>query len=334
MKETMRALNLHAVGDLRLDTLPLPTCGEDEVLVRIAYCGVCGSDIPRVFDKGTYHFPTVIGHEFSGTVAYDPRGELEGTRVAVFPLLPCFSCESCRQEQYALCSDYDYYGSRRDGGMAEYLAVKRWNLLPLPENVSLAAGAMCEPSAVACHAVRKLGELAGKRLLISGAGPIGLLAAMWAKDKGAEQVYFFDLDERKLRAAEAMGFAEYRDGDAVDVCIEGTGAGAALVRCLKALKPFGRIVLMGNPSRGIELTQQDYWLILRKELRLLGTWNSSFGEAQNDWRDAIRAMSEGIITPERLITHRVAMEDYQSAFALMRDRTEFYQKVMLEVEAK
>ena len=113
MKTTMKALNLHAIDDLRLDTLPVPTVGEDEVLVKIAYCGVCGSDIPRVYSKGTYHFPTVIGHEFSGVVAYDPKGELDGKRVAVFPLLPCFTCDSCKQESYALCADYDYYGSHQ-----------------------------------------------------------------------------------------------------------------------------------------------------------------------------------------------------------------------------
>lgn len=332
MKNTMKALNLHAVGDLCLEELPMPVCGGDEVLVKIAFCGICGSDIPRVFSKGTYHFPTVIGHEFSGTVESDPTGELTGRQVAVFPLLPCFKCESCKNEDYALCSDYDYYGSRRDGAMAEYLAVKKFNILPLPEGVSLSAGAMCEPSAVALHAIKKLGDLSGKRLLISGAGPIGLIAAMWAKNRGAEAVYFFDLDADKIKAAESMGFFEYTDDIAVDAVIEGTGAGAALVRCLKALKPFGQIVLMGNPSRKIELTQQDYWLILRKELRLFGTWNSSFGEKQNDWKEALMGMSEGIITPEKLITHRVSFEDYASAFEMMRDRTEFYQKVMLEVK--
>lgn len=332
MKETMKALNLYAVGDLRLDELPVPECKDDEVLVKIAYCGICGSDIPRVYSKGTYHFPTVIGHEFSGTVVHDPKGELDGAKVAVFPLLPCFKCESCKDENYALCSDYDYYGSRRDGGMAEYLAVKRFNILPLPEGVSLAAGAMCEPSSVALHAIKKLGDIAGKALLISGAGPIGLIAAMWAKSRGAEKVYFFDIDGEKIKAAKQMGFFEYTDDVSVDLCIEGTGAGPALVRCLKALKPFGQIVLMGNPSRGIELTQQDYWLILRKELRLFGTWNSSFGEKQNDWRDALVGMSDGTITPEKFITHKVAFEEYKKAFEMMRDRTEFYQKVMLEVK--
>ena len=114
--------------------------------------------------------------------------------------------------------------------------------------------------------------------------------------------------------------------------VEGTGAGPALVRCLKALKPFGKIVLMGNPSRGVELTQADYWLILRKELQVFGTWNSSYGESENDWREAIDAMGKGIITPEALITHKFGLEDYREAFELMRDRKEFYQKVMLEVK--
>ena len=332
MKSEMKVLNLYAVDDLRQDTLPMPVCEADEVLVRIAYCGICGSDIPRVFEKGTYHFPTVIGHEFSGTVVYDPTGELTDKRVAVFPLLPCFECESCKKQNYALCSNYDYYGSRRDGGMAEYLAVKRFNILVLPDGVSLEAGAMCEPSAVALHAIKKLGDIKGKKLLISGAGPIGMLAAMWARSNGAEAVYFFDLDARKIEAAKKEGFYEYDDSISVDSVIEGTGAGPALVRCLKALKPFGEIVLMGNPARGIELTQTDYWLILRKELRLYGTWNSSFGELQNDWKDAIKGMSVGTITPEKLITHKFGLEDYRQAFDVMKERKEFFQKVMLEVE--
>ena len=135
MKTTMKALNLHAIDDLRLDTLPMPEVGEDEVLVKIAYCGVCGSDIPRVYSKGTYHFPTVIGHEFSGVVEYDPEGEFQGKRVAVFPLLPCFACDSCRQERYALCADYDYYGSRRDGAFAEYLCIPETNVILIDESL-------------------------------------------------------------------------------------------------------------------------------------------------------------------------------------------------------
>lgn len=332
MERMMTAVNLRAIGDLRIEQVPVPVCKTDEVLVRVGYCGICGSDLPRVYEKGTYHFPTVIGHEFSGTVVEDSTGEWLGKRVAVFPLLPCFSCEACRGEQYALCSDYDYYGSRRDGGMAEYIAVKRWNCILLPEEVGLDAGAMCEPAAVAYHAINRLGEIRGSSLVIAGAGPIGLLAAMWARHFGAREIYLFDLDEQKLQAAERLGFEAYREGIAVDFAIEGTGASNALARCLSYLKPFGSIVLLGNPAREMTLTQKEYWLILRKELRLLGTWNSSFGERQNDWREAIAAMQSGIIEPQALITHRIAFTQATEAFEMMRERKEFYQKVMLEVK--
>ena len=332
MKKTVKAANLHAVNDLRYEDIPLPECKSDEVLVRVKSCGVCGSDLSRVFGKGTYHFPTVIGHEFSGEVAFDPKGELEGTRVAVFPLLPCFSCESCKNENYATCKSYDYYGSRRDGGMSEYLPVKRWNLLPMPDELSFDEGAMCEPVSVGLHATKKLGIKEGDNVFISGAGPIGIIAGQWAKSFGAAQVYYIDIDGRKLDFARSLGFDAYKEGIRIDCAIEGTGNENALTACLEAVKPYGTLVLMGNPSRGIELTQADYWLILRKELQVFGTWNSSYGERENDWREAIDAMGKGIITPEALITHKFSLDDYREAFELMRDRKEFYQKVMLEVK--
>ena len=170
----MKCANLHGINDLRYEDMPMPVCEEDEVLVAVKCCGICGSDIPRVYTKGTYHFPTVIGHEFAGKVVYDSKKELEGKKVAVFPLLPCFACDSCKEGNYATCENYDYYGSRRNGGMSEYLAVKRWNLLTVPENVSYHEAAMCEPVSVARHAICKLNIQQGDRLLISGAGPIGI----------------------------------------------------------------------------------------------------------------------------------------------------------------
>ena len=96
--KTMKCANLHGISDLRYEDIPVPECGEGEVLVKVQSCGICGSDIPRVYTKGTYHFPTVIGHEFAGQVVYDPKNQLTGKAVAVFPLLPCFTCESCKKE--------------------------------------------------------------------------------------------------------------------------------------------------------------------------------------------------------------------------------------------
>ncbi len=156
----MQALVLHKVGDARYETVPRPTAGPGEVLVRVGFCGVCGSDIPRTFVKGTYHFPTICGHEFAGTVescGAEVADYRPGDRVVVFPLLWCGRCTACERGNYVQCADYDYYGSRRDGAFAEYVAVPPRNLLRVPEGVSMEAASMTEPAAVALHALKRAG---------------------------------------------------------------------------------------------------------------------------------------------------------------------------------
>ena len=332
MKKTNYVANLYAVGDLRYEARALPVPGSDEVLVRVRACGVCGSDVGRVYKTGTYHFPTVIGHEFAGEVVEDPKGELVGARVAVFPLLPCFACESCRAHRYATCENYDYYGSRRDGGMSDYLAVKRWNLLPLPDGVSFAEGAMCEPASVARHAVMRLSPDAGDTLLISGAGPIGILAGKWATSLGVSRIYYLDIDEEKLAFAERMGFYRYTPDVTVDCAIEGTGFSSALATLLSAVKPHGRVLLMGNPAGEMTLSQKEYWHVLRKELTLVGTWNSSYAGREDDWRASLAAMAEGVIDVRPLISHTYPLARVGDALSLMKEKKESYHKVMLVTE--
>ena len=168
----MRALNLQGVGDLRYEEVPRPERKPGEVLLKIKAVGICGSDIPRVFIKGTYHFPTIIGHEVAGEIVEAEDSELVGKGASVFPLLPCGKCSACQEEQYARCSDYDYYGSRRDGAMAEYIAVKQENLCLLPKEVTYEEAAMSEPATVALHAFHKSGVGQGETLLIYGIGAI------------------------------------------------------------------------------------------------------------------------------------------------------------------
>lgn len=331
MNQKMKAANLHGIMDLRYEDIDVPKCEEGEVLVALKSCGICGSDVPRVYTTGTYHFPTVIGHEFSGLVVEDESGEWTGKRVAVFPLLPCFECESCKAQNYATCSHYDYYGSRRDGGMAEYLAVKRWNLIEIPDSLSYDEAAMCEPLSVARHAVKKLEIQEGENLLVSGAGPIGNIVGQWAKFFGAKDVYYFDIDERKIAFVEQLGFKAYTGDEKIDCVLEGTGHEAALAKCLAAIKPFGKMVLMGNPVGSMRLSQDTYWHILRKELKIFGTWNSSYGDLQNDWKESLKAISEGKLNVKPLITHKFPLERVHEAFELMKDRKEFFNKVMLNM---
>ncbi len=332
--KTVKSANLHGINDLRYEDTPLPIRGDDEVLLRVKCCGICGSDISRVYTKGTYHFPTIIGHEFSGEIADAQDKNMISKRAVVFPLIPCFKCSSCKEKNYATCSNYDYYGSRRDGGMTEYIAVKEWNIVPMPDGLSFDEGAMCEPVSVARHATLKLDITPGDCVMISGAGPIGLVAGQWAKAFGAAKVIYTDIDKRKLDFAKQLGFNEYTEDTSADCFIEGTGYSDALEKCLRAANPRARGVLMGNPAGEITMLQDTYWYILRKELQISGTWNSSYNDVQNDWKESLKAMANGTIDVKKLITHRFPLSECNTAFEMMKNRKEFYNKVMLYTEVK
>ena len=339
----MAVANLYGIGDLRPGRVPVPAPAADEALVRIEASGICGSDLPRVFTKGTYRFPTVPGHEFAGTVVECP-GEPGrcGQRVTVFPLIPCGQCAMCEIGEYASCADYDYYGSRRDGGFAQYRAIRLANLVPVPDGVGIEDAAMVEPCAVAVHALAAAQLRLGDWLAIWGAGPIGLMAAQLAASQGA-RVVLVDIDQRKLGAARALGFGdtvnsattdapaairEVTDGRGADVCLEAAGVSAALAGCLAAAKPFGGVVLMGNPAGDMRLSQDAYWQILRKQLRLTGVWNSSHNKSRDDWDTAITAIQHGWVTPSRLITHRFGLAECARAFAVAASPDELSLKVM------
>ncbi|MHC1695090.1 MAG: galactitol-1-phosphate 5-dehydrogenase [Eubacteriales bacterium] len=349
----MKVLNLYSIGDLRCEDKEVPIARKNEVLLEIRASGICGSDLPRIFHKGTYHFPTVPGHEFAGRVVELGEGvdtSLLGRRFAVFPLLPCFECECCAVGEYASCKSYGYFGSRQDGGFAEYIAVPVWNLVPIPDSLSYEEAAMCEPAAVAVHALRRAGVELGDCVAIFGAGPIGLMLASFARLWGAFRTVLVDINAKKLEFAESLGFRDAinaSESDAVkeimsltggrgaDLCIEGAGVSKTLEQCLFSCRPFGRVVAMGNPAGDMALSQKGYWELLRKQLTLSGTWNSSFVSLpKNDWHLAIQSMDGGAIDVKRFITHRFDMKDYKKVFEMMNDKDAFYNKVMFTMEDK
>ena len=348
----MKACVLHGIGDFRYESVDTPKTKPGEVLLRIRACGVCGSDIQRVWEKGTYSFPTIPGHEFSGSVVEagsEAERHLIGSKAAVFPLLPCMHCEACAIGEYAQCTDYNYFGSRCDGGFAEYISIPVWNLIPVPESLSYEEAAMAEPAAVALHALRRAGVKIGDSVAIFGAGPIGLMLASWAKLMGAQRAILIDIDVRKLEFARTMGFEDVinsltedavdavmriTNGRGADCAVEGAGASIALEQCLKCTRMFGTVVAMGNPLKEMTLSQKAYWALLRKQLNLCGTWNSSYSDIpMNDWKVSIRSMAEGKLNVRPFITHRLGLEQCPDALVMMRDKTEFYNKVMIEINA-
>ena len=323
-------LTIFEGANLAVEPTEMPLYTKDEVVLKVKACGICGSDVPRVFNGKSYYYPIVLGHEFAGIVEESSGGKWDGKRVCVFPILPCKECEYCKKEQYANCTHYDYYGSRRDGGMQDYLLVKEENLIVLPDNVSYEEGAMIEPTAVCLHAVKKANVAKGENVLIYGAGTIGLLCAMWAKDFGAENIYLVDIDEKKLQMAENLGFKRY-NGEVVQVVMEASGANACLNQAIDKIAAFGRLMIVGNASGDMTITKDNYSKILRKQLIILGSWNSDYSKAVNDWKDSVQAISEGRIKPEKLITNKFLLQDGVQAFEMIKNK-EFYNKIMVVME--
>lgn len=335
-----KALNLKAVGELVYDEIDLPELPKQTALVKIMACGICSSDIERVFETGTYHFPTVIGHEFSGqivAVADDENEELLGKKAVVFPLLPCKECEACKKEDYAVCSNYNYFGSRCDGGFSQYLVVPIWNLI-LFENISYEQAAMCEPTAVALHATKRAEIKEGDEVLIVGSGTIAFLIGTFCKLFGAKVIMAARRLE-SLELAQKYGFIpvlndenvkenlkEKIGEDSVKIAFEVVGSNDAINTTLALAKE--KVVMVGNPKEDVFLQKDNYWRILRKQLTVIGTWNSSFNAKNNDWKEVLKLLNENKIDLTDLITEVYDMEDYQEAFERVKGKSLTYKIIL------
>lgn len=336
----MRALVLEGDKKIELKQIENPQAEESRsLLVRVKYSGICGSDIPRGFHGKAYHYPLVMGHEFSGVLEEAP-GESQfsaGDRVAVFPLLPCGRCTACQTGDYAQCTDYDYYGSRRDGGFAEYVRVPEKNLFAIPDHVDLLSASMTEPCAVAYHGVEKLQTRAGMRGLVIGGGPIGNMTAQWLKLKGLDPVYLADVDHRKLSIAEEMGMIPIDSTKAspleqmnnpADCVVEACGLPATFVQAIESAARFGQVVFMGNIHGTFSLEEQRFSSILRNELTIRGTWNSKVTPlGSDDWSRTLHFLNKGIeVKP--LISHTPSLEEGAEIFRMMVEKTDWYNKVV------
>lgn len=347
----MKAYVLHGIGDYRYEEVAAPTVDSGTVLVRVRAAGICGSDIPRIYKTGAYSHPLIPGHEFAGEVVETGEGVSAawlGRRVGVFPLIPCMECPQCRQKQYEMCSHYNYLGSRTDGGFAEYVRVPEWNLLALPDAVTMEQAAMLEPMAVAVHAIRRAEPLRTDRIAVCGLGTIGLFVVMFLREMGCQNIYVAGNKDFQRKMAGKLGISEDEfcdvrendfsewlpdktDGIGADVFFDCVGRNEVLSQGIGSLAPKGTMMLVGNPVADVSMEKSLYWKILRRQLRLLGTWNSSFThEETDDWNYVLNRLQHKTIHPEQMITHRMSPETFLQGFEIMRDKREDYVKIMME----
>jgi L-iditol 2-dehydrogenase/galactitol-1-phosphate 5-dehydrogenase len=318
--------------------------GPDWALIRVAFSGICNSDIHRGFEGAAYHYPLIMGHEFSGTVEEPAAAGRfpRGVRVIVFPLIPCRRCVPCQTGDFAQCLDYDYLGSRRDGAFAEGVWAPEANLMAVPEGVSMRDAALTEPCAVALHGVGKLDIRPGDVGAVFGGGPIGNMAAQWMRLRGCASVFVVDIDERKLAIASEMGFtpvdsragdpaAQIRDrtgGAGADRVVEAIGLPLTFLQAVQCAARFGEVVFLGNIRGTFQIGESDFSSILRRELTIRGTWNSRVVPAgRNDWTTVLSHLGNRIQVAQ-LVSHTPPLSDGVDVFKRVVSRGEFFNKVV------
>lgn len=346
----MKAWVLHDVNNIRFEEVEKPRPAEQEALVSVKAVGICGSDIPRIYKTGAHVHPLIPGHEFSGMVVEAGEGvdaKWLGRRVGIFPLIPCKSCIACQKQHYELCCNYSYLGSRRNGGFAEYVSVPEWNLIELPDSASYEEAAMLEPMSVAVHAMRRVQPQKNDTTVIYGLGTIGMLLFLFLKDAGIENIFVIGnkefqkstvlklgLDEKHYCDSRNCSVSEWimqRTGNTgANVFFECIGKNETVSQAVDLTAPLGRICLVGNPYSDMTLEKSVYWKILRNQLTVTGTWNSSFTHQEgDDWHYVLDRLAQKRIAPKELISHELKLHDAERGFLTMRDKKEDYMKVMI-----
>ncbi|MER0236921.1 L-idonate 5-dehydrogenase [Fulvimarina sp. MAC8] len=334
-----RIARLHAKHDIRLEELDTARPGAGEVLLRMGAGGICGSDLHYFHDGGfgpiRVKEPIILGHEAAGTIEAlgdGVSGLTVGQKVAVNPSRPCGECKYCAEGMPIHCLAMRFSGSalrfpHEQGLFREWLVAPAAQCVPLAGERSLSEGACAEPLAVCLHAGKRAGDLSGKRVLVTGAGPIGVLCAAVAKAAGATEIVVTDLQHAALAVAAKMGatrtinVAEDREAMAgyaadkghFDIAFECSAAAPALASAIHAVRPRGRIVQVGvTGDLALPIN-----VLVGKEIELVGTHR--FYE---EFAEAVDAINRGVIPVAHMVTHSFGLDQLEEAFQIAGDRSQ------------
>ncbi len=341
----MKSLVIHAAKDLRIEERDIEEPSAGEVQVKLASGGICGSDL-HYYNHGGFgqvrlKQPMILGHEVAGHITRlgaGVEGLSVGQLVAVSPSRPCRTCKYCQEGMHNQCLNMRFYGSAMpfphiQGAFRQVLVADAGQCV-VATGLSSGEAAMAEPLAVTIHATRRLGDMLGKTVLVTGCGPIGLLAILAARRAGADRIVATDLSDFTLAMAKNIGADEVintktapaalesftRDKGTFDVLYECSGAASALVAAIAAMRPQGKIVQLGL---GGDMTL-PMMAITAKELTLMGSFRF-----HAEFVTAVSLMRKGLIDVKPLITHTFPMHDAVKGFDLANDRSSAV-KVQLE----
>jgi len=328
MKGEMKAGVISAKDRIDVKTVPIPALNEGEALIKVRYCGICGTDVHVLRGEyGADNFPIIPGHEFVGELV-----EVKGTGAELFtsgdmvvaqPFFPCGNCEPCAQGNDNVCRDLHFMGTRVNGGFAEYVKVLTRKMYKIPKEMDLRLAALTEPAAVAVHDVRRSGLAVGQTALIIGSGPIGILIAIVARHAGARKVVISEINEFRRAFAHKLGFDTVNpvspdfdaqiqavtDGKGFDVCFEVSGSKPGIASAVKYCAIGGSVMVVGISQ---EPHPVDLSAVFAKQLRIQGVRIHS----QYNFIGAVELLKSGVLNAEflSLVSEEYPLEKISDAF--------------------
>jgi (R,R)-butanediol dehydrogenase/meso-butanediol dehydrogenase/diacetyl reductase len=353
----MKAARFHGQKDIRVEEVARPGAPRpDEVVVEPLYCGICGTDLHE-YMVGAIVTPTkphpltgvtnpqILGHEFSARVieiGKEVRSVAVGDRVAIMPAIVCGKCDPCRTGRGHLCELFACTGlSAETGGLGEIAVLKEYQVAKLPDEISDIAGAVVEPAAVAAYGVDRLHMQGGDVVLVTGAGPIGALSALYANAIGASQVIISEPNPYRAAFAKTLGLGpvidptkvnlqeailEYTQGRGIDVSVEASGSTPGLTACVDNTRRSGRIVQTGLHTKPATL---DAMKLSEKDISLIGSWCYLI----TDWPRIIRLAASGKYPIEKMVTAVIDIDDVvEKGFEVLTNPNGDQMKVLVKVK--
>ena len=329
----MRTARYYGIEDIRYEELPVPNCGEKDVLIKVAYAGICGSDL-HIYKKGMFiqNIPETMGHEFSGTViktGSKVHSLQVGDRVTANPMVTCGNCIACRTGRRGSCETLGFIGEVRPGCFAEYIALPQEDVIKAPPDIDLKKLALAEPLAVALNICRQAKPAPTDKVLIVGPGPIGLLTALALKNVcGLENPTILGRSPARLSIAKALGMkttTQLGDDSYFDLIIEAAGNETALSTAVAHALPGGKICV-------VSIFEDDFIFdintIVAKQLSIIGCNVYETRHIQ----ESTKLLADGIIDPSPLVTDTYNLADCREAFAALCSKDKKACKILFQME--
>ena len=318
----MKAAVITAPGQIAIEEVADPTPGDNDVVVKVAAVGICGTDLHIFEGEFAPKLPIVPGHEMSGTVVAVGRSVTEikiGDAVAIDPSLHCGECFYCRRARGNLCENWNALGVTYPGAAAQFLLSPKKNIHKLPKNVDLKSAALIEPLSCAVRGFDQLPRNPGSHYLIYGSGTMGLMMAELAKVNGAASVSIVDLNQDKLKTAKVLGFTnlaksadEFDQPRGFDVVIDCTGVTEAIKDGLKHVMPGGTFLQFGVANKGAKVEIEPFW-VYNKEITIVGSM-----AVLHSFDRAVELFASGVLNADVMISDRYSLENYADALTAFK----------------